>query len=205
MAVWKEASVRSEGFMNRSPSTLPASARRCGLSLQGLREREQIEDLRALEIGQIQEALHAEIVARRRAQLVDVPFVHDVGRQQPKHVRIAAGAGQNSLLHQRRLHFLGGTRGLQPEEQSRALNTRDRPHQTVRADVVGHLPHVGEERFGFDHVDHRLDRRAGHGTAAESRAHVVILDPLGDTLREHERGNREAVAQGFRRSDDIRA
>ena len=63
MPAWKEASVRSDGLMNTSPRILPASAWRCGLFFKALREREQIENLLALEVGEIQEALHAGIVA----------------------------------------------------------------------------------------------------------------------------------------------
>ena len=55
--------MRSDGLKNSSPRILPASAWRLRLVLERLRERQQIEDLLALEIGEIEEALHAEIFA----------------------------------------------------------------------------------------------------------------------------------------------
>ena len=47
MPAWKDARVRKEGLKNTKPRILPASARGSGWSLQGLGEREQIEDLLA--------------------------------------------------------------------------------------------------------------------------------------------------------------
>ena len=53
--------MRSDGFKNTMPRILPARACGCGLVLQRLRERQQIEDLPALEIGEVEKAFHAEI------------------------------------------------------------------------------------------------------------------------------------------------
>ena len=58
MPAWNEASVRSDGFRNSSPRILPGERGRLGSALQALREREQVHDFVAREIGQVEEALH---------------------------------------------------------------------------------------------------------------------------------------------------
>ena len=59
MPAWNEASVRSEGFMNSSPSILPAQRVRLGRASPGAARARAAEHLVAREIGQIEEATHA--------------------------------------------------------------------------------------------------------------------------------------------------
>jgi hypothetical protein len=64
MPAWNEASVRSDGLKNSSPSTLPASACGSGCTCQPPRERKQVDDFVAREVGQVEEIGHGR---RRRA------------------------------------------------------------------------------------------------------------------------------------------
>ena len=66
MPAWKDARVRSDGLKNTKPEDLARERLRLRLVLQRLRERQQIENLLAAEIGQIEEALHAEILRQAR-------------------------------------------------------------------------------------------------------------------------------------------
>ena len=54
-----EASVRSDGFKNSRPSTLPASAWGSGCAFQPPRERQQLLHLLARQFGEIDETLHS--------------------------------------------------------------------------------------------------------------------------------------------------
>ena len=55
--------MRSDGLKNTRPENLAGERLRLRLVLQRLRQRQQIENLLAAEIGQIEKALHAEIFA----------------------------------------------------------------------------------------------------------------------------------------------
>ena len=58
MPAWNDDSVRSDGFMNSRPRILPASACGSGCSCRRRGEGDQVDDLVAGEIGEIEEALH---------------------------------------------------------------------------------------------------------------------------------------------------
>ena len=130
-------------------------------------------------------------------------LVQYVRRQQSQNVRIAAGAGENIFRKQSRLYFLGGPRGLESQQKSRALHAGDRADDAAGTDVGGDLTHIGEQRLRFDGIDDRLGHRTSHRAAAESRAHVIDLQPAGDTARQHQRRYRKPISQGFRRGDDV--
>ena len=61
MPAWNDDSVRSDGFRNSRPRILPASACGSGRSCRRCGEREQVDDLVAREVGQVEEALHGEV------------------------------------------------------------------------------------------------------------------------------------------------
>ena len=61
MPAWNEASVRKDGFMNSSPSTLPASAWGRGDCSSRVRERDKVPYGNRVELGQVNETFHVVI------------------------------------------------------------------------------------------------------------------------------------------------
>ena len=109
MAAWNEASVRSDGLKNSRPRIFPASACGSGWLLQAFGERQQLDDLLARQVRQVEEVVHAELqIDQRGAQPVDVFLFEYEGGQQAQDRRIACGAGEDVPGQQRLLHILGG-------------------------------------------------------------------------------------------------
>src|SRR6056297_3868002 len=153
MAAWKEARVRRLGERNRSESTLPSSARGSGFSSSRPASvissaiSSRSKSARSLNVFMLSFRSKRLFVANldvgeRLRQVLDVAGVDHVGRQQPQHGGIAAGAREYVTLEQRVAHPRRGHRAAQAEQQPLALDARHRPGHAGRADL----------RFAFAHV-----------------------------------------------------
>src|SRR5262249_9507601 len=100
IAAWNDDNVRSDGLKNSNDSTLPSSARGSGClsSLPASAMRSLIssreKSARSLKrrIGQVLQGV---------GQFLHVLGSKDQRRQQPQHVRVGAGAGEDVALQQR--------------------------------------------------------------------------------------------------------
>ena len=179
MPAWNEASVRSDGLRNSSPSTLPASACGSGRSLQPRREREQVDDLVAREVGEVEESCFMTRSAResRVAQRRDVPRLEHERREDAHHVRVAAGAGQDVVRRAARAARPSPAAACAGRAGTRRPASR-RPGPTTQVSRIccDSRRTLASRPFGLDDVDDRLDHRAGQRPAAEGRAEVVGLE-----------------------------
>ena len=138
MPLWNEASVRSDGFMNSSPSTLPANACGSGRASSRRASSSKREQLVARKIRQIDEPPHGRLQApmsssASRSSSTCGCFEHE-GRQQPQDARIGAGAGEDAALEQRGVDLLRRPAGAKSDQQPRTLMRNHRSDQTAAAD-----------------------------------------------------------------------
>src|SRR5580698_3551568 len=140
--------VRSDGLKNTSPRILPASARRSGVSCSrpasASRSMISARSKSARSRKRFMRPDSRSDGGERFAQPIDVTFVEDVCGQQSQYLRIAAGAGEDAFLEQRRVHLLGGAGGLEAEQETRSLHPGDGSNQAMGANVRRYLTHVGK-------------------------------------------------------------
>src|SRR5690606_40399780 len=142
MPAWNEASVRRLGFMNSRPSTLPDSA--CGRGERSRRLARATRSRTATGSKSARSMKRFIVVVRvdlsepleRGGEQVDLGLLQGVGRQQAQHVRIAAGAGEDVLFHQRLLQLAGRHARDQAGEEARALVAGDGADDAGVADVL---------------------------------------------------------------------
>src|SRR5690606_12301829 len=170
MPAWNEASVRRLGFMNKRPSTLPARA--CG---RGERSRRLASATRSRTATGSKSARSMKrfIVVygwtclseplQRGGEQIDLGLLEGEWRQQAQHVRIAAGAGEDVLFHQRLLQLAGRHARDESGEETRALVAGDGADDAGVADVPCDAPHVGQQVFLLDGIDAGLHGGGGHG------------------------------------------
>src|SRR5277367_2682194 len=72
-------------------------------------------------------------------------FIQNVCRQQAQYVRIAAGTREDVLGQERGLHFFGGARCFQTQQEACTLHAGDGADDAARADVGRYLADIGQQ------------------------------------------------------------
>src|SRR5690606_11238096 len=120
IAAWNDVSVRSDGFRNRSDSTLPSSARASGrLSRRAASSSSPTTSSRESSARSLKR-FTADLLQGGGEELHVRALEHE-RRQEPQHMRVGARAGQDVPLEQRVAHLRGGRRRLEAEQETLPL------------------------------------------------------------------------------------
>src|SRR5690606_36002465 len=159
IAAWNDVSVRSDGFRNRSDSTLPSSARGSGsLSRRAASSSSPTTSSRESSARSLKR-FTADLLQGGGEELHVRALEHE-RRQEPQHMRVGARAGQDVPLEQRVAHLRGGRRRLEAEQETLPLHAVHRADDARLADQRGQRPNVVDEIVLLDRVDRRDDGRA---------------------------------------------